>query len=110
MILLERVALQDPPELDQRRACRVVVQGLRHRLLIADEPKLLQFRIPDVPEGHEIRPRFFERGVILLQVGLRAAAEAVAQLPGSVTDDFVHRGEQILRLFPVTAVALPFLA
>ena len=99
-------ALRDPPELREHGARGAVVHRPRDFVLVGDQPQLLQLRIPDVPQPHQVGARLFERREVLLQVRLGAALDPVAQLARTVADHLVHGGQEVLGLLAVVGAAL----
>src|SRR5581483_11276109 len=102
VILLDGVAGQDAPQLRQRRARRRVVHRLGDGVLVGHQAERLQFRVPDVPQPHQVGARLLEGGEVFLQRGAGAALrEVLAQPTRSVADHFVHRRQHVFRLFAV---------
>src|SRR5262245_21349867 len=101
VILLNGRTSRDAAQLRERNPRGVVVHRPRDGFLIGNQAQFLQLRIPHVPERHQVCPRFFERGEVLLQVRLGASLEAIAQLAGAMADHFVHGGHEIFGFLAV---------
>ena len=109
MILFNRVAFRDAAQLREGDPGGAVVHRAGHALLVRDEPQLLQLRIPDVEQPHQIGPCFFERREVLLQERFRAGLEPLRELARAMADHFVQGREHVFRILAEAVGPLRFL-
>ena len=92
MVFFDLRALAHPPQLDQRVAGVGLVLGQHDLRLIraGDQPELRELRVGQEVQRDEIRARFLERGVLLLERRLRIAVQPLRDLARGVADHLVH--------------------